>query len=228
VSNSPESKTPKWEKTGIFGREIEFVDCSPHVMSRIAATANREVAESFVRLLNSDGSQHIGRHPDNKVEFECNLNYGSIGSPPGGIIIKAVQMEDKFSIYHYKGIIYFTRSWTDELVFVAHTALDGQSLSLVKAYKNGEHELGDDFSRRELDFLFKSHCMDMIVPHPLPESLREKSIEEINAFSFGMFGRRAWFATCDDTMGLTSGSRYDFPLHDTKKTKSGSPTDNGK
>jgi hypothetical protein len=123
-------------------------------------------------------------------------------------------MEDKWDIFSCNGSLYFSRSWTGEFIIKVDTNRVENGLKFAHiqyakpAFYDNEHCLW------VVEYLFKSHCFDMIVPHPLPKTLSNDPVD-IVLYSFANFGRRGWFATFNCTLGIYNKDRYGFPPHDT-------------
>lgn len=62
-----EESEPTWiEREGNrFG--VRILDCRPVVMNTTAWTSDKEIAESFNRLRASDGTEYLGKMPDDGV-----------------------------------------------------------------------------------------------------------------------------------------------------------------
>ncbi len=202
--------TPMTSSTSNQDSSPGLIDCRELSLSMTSWTQNPEIAEIFFARQKADGSDLVGKLPNGAREFMCDLTYPIKTKPPQGPLFKAAQMEDKFNVYHYDGVFYFERSWTGELYFAVKAVWSENLLRFTTAYL--EEKRGDDelFARRVIDFLFKSHCLNMVVPHPVWPSLRKSDKKEIQLWSFSIFGRRAWHGSFDETIDLASDERYDF------------------
>ena len=184
---------------------VRCLDCRPFSQSMLSTTDDPKIVARFSALRASDGHEHAGMSPSNAVFVETNLTYRYDGDSEDGPLFVAEVMEDKWDIYLYDGYLYFTRSWTGELVFKARVEFGPgrASVSLVEIADRAAED--EAFALRQVDFLIKSHVMGREVPHPLPPDMPEE-IETIALYSFSSYGRKASFATFEDTTCLADGS----------------------
>lgn len=181
---------------------IRVLDCRPFSRSMISTTKDPGIANRFVQLRASDGREHVGKRPKDAIEAACALAYPAPDGTRDGPRFKADQMEDKWDVYLYEGVLYFARSWGGELIFTATTELRDGQLHLTSVAANPNPADGNpEIAVRVVDYLVKSHVLGREVPHPLPPSLNPDP-QAIAVFSFGSYGRRASFATFEDTLGI--------------------------
>lgn len=107
-------------------------------------------------------------------------------------------MEEKWDIYLYDGRVYFSRSWTGTLAFVAELTEDDDALRIARIWAPGSNE--PTHSVRQVDYLVKSHLYKRRVPHPLPDDL-EKDPDVVAMYSFSQYGRLCSFGSFGDTLG---------------------------
>lgn len=184
-------------------------DCLAFVQSMVSTTKDEDVAASFVALRTDLGRGHIGKTPDDAVELDCQLEYPLNGLLSDGALFKAQQMEDKWDIYIYQDRLYFCRSWTGDLLFVAQF-LSTSDRFVIHALWAPRELTADDprYPVRVLDYLVKSHVLLRRCPHPLPVELQQDA-SAIALFSFSQFGRHCCFGTYEET--LVSDLRKHLP-----------------
>jgi hypothetical protein len=178
---------------------VDGFDCLSFVRAMKAGAADPAVAQRFGELRKITGSSYAGQLPQDPVEIGSKLEY------PGeqvrdGMLYKAEKMEQKWDIYLYQQHLYFCRSWTGNLVYVAAFAMANGKISVDTIWAARE-ALSDEpsFAIREVDYLIKSHVMQARVPHPLPPDL-PKDAEAIGQYSFGQYGSMCCFGTYADTL----------------------------
>jgi len=178
---------------------VDGYDCLALVRAMQSITTDKNVAETFLTLRSSVGSNHLGQLPAGAAAIDHRLEYPCKGIADG-IVFKSRQMEQKWDIYLYGDRLYFCRSWTDALVFVANFSLTKDSLVVENIWVAADAmEGGRDHVVREVDYLIKSHLLRRAVPHPLPESL-PKEPGSIGLYSFSQYGNLCCFGTYDDTL----------------------------
>lgn len=109
-------------------------------------------------------------------------------------------MEHKWALYFHRGQIICIRSWTHRVEVLADARIDGEFLEITTV--RGTFVFEDEepeFTVRVLDFLLRSHALDMIYPVPLPPgplpSGIEQDLQQAAIWCMSCFGNRAHFAT---------------------------------
>ena len=199
---APASSPPlKWMETDDSRNpfKIPGFECLENVMSLISTTTKENV-ESFFRLRGDFGSHLKGKLPEDAVEISCLLEYAYTGEIADGAIFKAKKMEEKWDIYLYQPRIYFCRSWTGTLNYVADMEVVDGKIRITKIYAP-RAVVGDEpeYVIGQVDYLKKSHLYNLARPHPVPKSMARDALV-VGAFSFHQYGHRCCFATWEDTI----------------------------
>ena len=177
---------------------IDVFDCSEFCQSMTSMTSDQDVVARFVPLRSSIGEEYRGTLPPSPVTIDCNLAYAFSGEPQDGALFKAELMEDKWDIYLYDRCLYFARSWTGQLNYVAAVNFK-QGESRIRSVSVGsECNPDSQFTVGSVDYLIKSHIYQLLVPHPVPPQI-PRDPKSVTMFSFSQFGRRACFGTYEDT-----------------------------
>ena len=165
----------------------------------VSSTADPNVAAKFTALRHSSGAEHRGKRPANVIEVECDLSYPYSSEIREGTLFVAQAMEDKWDIYWYDAHFYFARSWTGALAFRAGVHVSPSHVAIRSIDAHTEFAAAGPASVIcQVDFLLKSHLFNQLVPHPLPADLPEDK-QTIALYSFSQYGRRAAFASFEDT-----------------------------
>jgi hypothetical protein len=178
---------------------VEVLDCSVYATSMLSTTKDLQVANQYSVLRTSSGEEFRGRSPQDARKVACSLTYPVAKPPSHGPVFKSQAMEDKWDIYFYDGSLYFTRSWTGDLVFRAEVrfAEEQARIALIETSLKDDE---DQFVVQQVDFLIKSHLLGLASPHPLPKSRRMDPAYVLATFSFSLFGRRGLYGTFEDTL----------------------------
>jgi hypothetical protein len=185
------------ESSNPFG--VRCLDCRSFSRAWLSTTQDPGVAARFSELRKSTGEQYVGRLPPNGVMVPCDLSYPPIGQIEDGRLFVAEVMEDKWDIYLYNGYLYFARSWTGDLVFRARIAFTASGANVTSIDADAQAASpSPTYIVQQVDFLVKSHLYRREVPHPLPADLADE-IQSIALYSFSQYGRRASFASYEDT-----------------------------
>jgi len=193
---------PVWLEPNQNPFGIKVLDVRKYCQSMICWTTDKKVAKKFNKLRNSIGEKYIGKQPDNSIGIECNLHYSHPGSGPDGPIFKATEMEDKWDIYIHNNFLYFARSWSGDLIFLTKVEFTGKEVVIGHISANSDFVNSDKLNAiSQVDYIIKSHLFKVEVPHSLPTNFQGNNTE-IAEYSFSTYGRRASFATYEDTVQL--------------------------
>jgi hypothetical protein len=202
----------QWYTLPVDGEEVSYLDCRPFCLTMSSLTGDKETVNTFGRLRSDNGGYFRGKTPANHGQLDCAITIPFTGILKNGPLYKATQMEDKFDIYHYDGMLYFARSWSGLLLIKANVSLekDGLKISQIDYDKN---YYDASYCLAVMAYLLKSHMLDMVVLHPLPSKIGN-NIRDILLYSFSEFGRRGWFASHFNGIGLLGKEKYNFLPHD--------------
>ena len=118
---------------------LEGFDCYGFTSSMLSTTKDPEVARSFVTLRSDDGQALRNALPEDSVEIRCSLSYSRDGEICDGVLFRSAVMEEKWDIYLYDGRVYFSRSWTGTLAFVAELTEDDDALRIALIWAPGSN-----------------------------------------------------------------------------------------
>ena len=177
---------------------IDVLDCLAFCQSMMSSSDDLRIASTFAQLRSSAGEKNRGKLPDNAKSSECDLKYPYDGEPADGALFKAQEMEHKWDIYLYDNRIYFARSWTGDLIYVAEVRFDADCVCLICVTSNEERTSDSEFAIASVDYLLKSHIYRCLLPHPLPNDLSNDA-DQVAFFAFGQYGRFAGLASFGDT-----------------------------
>jgi hypothetical protein len=188
---------PGWLRGNASPIPMDIFDCRAVALTWMSTTKDPDIADSFVHQRRSDGTEYIDTVPEQAVLADADLDIDLGGFElKQGPLFKAKQMEDKWDIYHYAELFYFVRSWTGDLVHVAH-GMEHKGVLHIDMIATASDKLDErdrTFFIREIYFLIVNHVLDAMFPHPIPAYLAD-SDESILAFSFSEFGRRGLYGT---------------------------------
>ncbi|HSR51643.1 MAG TPA: hypothetical protein VLV83_12510, partial [Acidobacteriota bacterium] len=180
---------------------VRMLDCRSYTRSAPANSDNPSVAARFLRLREAQPSDFQGRTPDEAVSIECDLSFPARESSPGPIH-RARVMEDKWDVYQVGNDWYFISNWTGEPLYILSTEEEGggvkaNRLQASLALADGDQQL----ALRQADYLAKHYIYEWGGPLPLPAGFPQEA-RKIAEYAFEKYGRRASFATYDDTLPL--------------------------
>lgn len=183
---------------------IEVFDCGAFCQSMASMSSDPNVAARFVGLRSSSGEEYRGKLPPKPVAIDCNLAYPFSDESQDGPLFKADVMEDKWDIYLYDDCLYFARSWTGQLNYVAAVRFEQDEARLRSVTVSSKCNPDPRFTIGTVDYLIKSHIYRQLLPHPQPLQF-PRDPKSVTMFSFSQFGRWARFGTYEDTTQLCCG-----------------------
>jgi hypothetical protein len=163
----------------------------------MTTTEDPEIAETFLRNRSAVGKEYVDEKPEHPIEVDVTYRF-ELGKTviANGPLFMAGQMEEKWDIFHYDGVLYFVRSWTGTLAHVAQCrVVDGMlEVSSIVTDASTLDERDVMFFVREVFFLIVSHVLGVVYPHPLMTCLPMDD-DSILKFSFSRYGKRGLFAS---------------------------------
>ena len=176
---------------------VTVFDCRGVFANMTSASSDPDIARRFVEGRASDGSGLVGAVLPFETRFREPLYYPAKPFRAQGVVVMAGQMEDKWDVFRQADGLYFTRSWTGELVYRTQIAVDGKT-AYVLGIQSPE-AFDPELAEREIDFLVVSYAFGMPFPHQLSPDL-PKTASHVIARSWSHHGRRGCFPTYDDTL----------------------------
>jgi hypothetical protein len=199
-------------KESPFGMDV--LDCRPTAQTYLSTTTDEKIAASFVANTRSNGTEFIGKLPENPVKYDAQFSFKlkHVRIKDGPLFVASC-MEEKWNIYYYNQIMYFVRSWTGILVYTALCDINDDTLLLTSiAMKEQSINPRDpSFALREVFFLVVSHVIGDAYPHPVPARIGFDE-SDILGFSFSQYGRMGLFAAAPPSPKATTEPDLPLPL----------------
>lgn len=204
------------EKENIFGMKI--LDIRSFTQNMATTIKDTKIAESFETLAKSKGEQYKDQLPENHSTINCNLEYSCRGADTGSIYT-APEMEIKWHIFYHGNFFFFIRSWTGELVHRAHISFENNFLTIrsIDTTKNELRFIDNESIIREVDFLIKSHLFKILAPHPVSKEMIKEEPLRIAISSYSLYGKKACYASAEDTTVFTYEKYIDIIRRDQNK-----------
>lgn len=106
-----------------FGKKLKrFFRCIKRLFVK---PTPEELADRKWDAIRENPENYKGEKPDNSGTFTCDLKVPGSGKIPEGIIYESQDMSEKWDVFFYGRYLYFTRSWTGELIYKAKTEIRG-------------------------------------------------------------------------------------------------------
>jgi Ankyrin repeats (3 copies) len=174
---------------------VRLLDVRSLTMTMLSTSRDPNCAANAVSFRGDDGTSFIGEEPAVKRTIESNLRFPIDRCLADGILFTPREMEQKWAIFYYHGALIFVRSWLRCVQVVASIEVH-DDIAVVTAVRGtflSEDET-PEFTLRILDYLIRSHALDMVYPVPLPFDLADDP-ESAAIWCMSAFGNRAYYAT---------------------------------
>jgi hypothetical protein len=199
----------KWVEAADNPFQVRLLDCRPYTQAAVCVTSDEDEARRFGALRAGDGSEHRGRLPDRATEYPCRLEFPSWDRAAEGPLFLADEMEDKWDLFRYDDRLYFADSWTGRLRLVAETVRGDQTVVVVRVFgPESSAPLSPPLAVRQADYLLKSHAFNAMCPHTVPPDVPPEP-GQVATYSFVTYGRRAYFASYEDTTAVRGAQATD-------------------
>jgi hypothetical protein len=200
IKEKPEQKYRfQWYDIGKgnpFNKKI--LDCRDYTQNNRATTRDSRIAERFNLLRQSNGKEYVSQGFEKKMAIKTNLKYPPTDAPLTDLLVKSTSFDEKWDIYVYDNRIYFTRSWTGELVYKAFATVNTENVTIYKVELQDNDSVDKSMAISNVHFLVTTQLLNGIIPHRVPTNL--KTDMEIAHYSFSQFGNGCWYATHDDIL----------------------------
>jgi hypothetical protein len=174
---------------------VPVLDVRPVTLCMLATSSDRKCAENALSFLQDDGTSFIGAEPavDRTIKASLRFRIGRVLAD--GALFIPTEMEHKWAMYYHRGQILCVRSWLRQVYAVAEVKVDGDQIEITCV----RGTLADDdevpaFTVRVLDYLIRSHALNMQYPAPLPVGIVADP-KRAAMWCMSRFGNRALFAT---------------------------------
>ncbi len=194
----PRTQELRWLQPHENGFGQRVFDCRKIALHFNSSTRNQDVIQRFEKLKRSNGKEYDMQLPQQPVKYRFDVTYPKKNySSHEGAVCKATTMEQKWNIYRWGNRLYFVKSWTGELKYVAVCSEDTENVTIHYIYADADliYERDVAYIGRRLDFLIQSHLFQKNLPHPLPNYLEQDDDQTIISFSFSEYGNKGCFAT---------------------------------
>lgn len=173
----------------------EVLDCRAVALRFTSMTSDKNVAERFTRLRESEGRECRSRLPEHAITFECDLRFPFNGQHDDGPVFRASAMEENWDFYTYDQRLYIRRSWTGSLQHVGELEYHRDAVLVRRLHCNNETIYGSrGFARAQVHFLIVTHMGQKLIPFPIPPNCARTETRTIALGGFNCYGRRSQFA----------------------------------
>ena len=194
---NPETKATEfnWIDAAENPWKVPVLDVRPITLNVVSTSTNFEYASNAVSYGQDDGTGFIGQEPENPGTVETNLTYHRDRILAPGALFIPREMEHKWAIYFHEDTIICIRGWLRKVQVVADVEQEAEYVRIksVRGTFTDDAE-SPEFTERVLDYLLRSHALNLLYPAPLPEGT-EAIPEKAAYWCFSLFGNMAHVAT---------------------------------
>lgn len=174
---------------------VPVLDVRPVTLEMLSASKDALCAENLNSFSRETGVCFLEDKPRVDREIPASLRFPIHGMLYDGALFTPDKMEHKWAIFYHQGKILCVRSWLRQLEVCADTTMDGDELKITRI--RGVFDVdteSPDFTVRTLDYLLRSHALNMTYPAPLHD---DPEIDpKLSAFwCMSKFGNQVSFAT---------------------------------
>jgi hypothetical protein len=175
--------------------KVPVLDVRPFTLGSLSVTQDQQCAMNAISFGRDDGTGFIGVEPPVARQVTAGLRFRVDRILADGALFLPGEMEHKWALYFHRQQIICIRSWTRRVAAVADALVAGDFLEVTEirgVFCSEDEE--PEFSVRVLDFLLRSHALDMVFPVPLPPGM-EQDPARAALWCMSHFGKLAHFAT---------------------------------
>jgi hypothetical protein len=175
----------------------QCLDCRAYALGVQLVTKDSEALERFADSTQSDGSELDGQSPENSwlVDVKWTFDYEQSETIQSGM--RPQVAEDMWMIDCRGSRLYFRRSWSGQLVFMANfNRIPAGGASITRLWVPGDepfNQQSPEYLAAYVRHLIDTHLLGTLTPFPIPPDF-PKDEEKIAQFVFHSVGRRGWLA----------------------------------
>jgi hypothetical protein len=194
-----EDPTPEvsWVEAADNPWGVRVLDVRPVTLTMLSSSADPQCAANALSFGQEDGTAFIGELPPVTRTTQASLTFPIDGGLAEGVLFQPREMEHKWALFYLRGHVICVRSWQRKVLAVARLELhENENYAEVTEVRGvfGEQDEDPELTVRTLDYLLRSHALDLTYPAPLSAGQAEDP-KAAAWWCFSMFGNRARYAT---------------------------------
>lgn len=185
----------KWVEAADNSWGVRVLDVRPVTHNMLLVTGNRHQASNAVSWRGDDGTSFIEEEPPVNRLIQANLRFPIDRILAEGVLFIPDEMEHKWALFYHRGEIICVSSWLRQVFVVARVEGQDSHVAITEVRGTfGTEDEAPEFTVRVLDYLLRSHTLDIEYPAPLPADM-EWTPQRAAEWCMFRFGNRASFAT---------------------------------
>jgi len=179
---------------------VQLLDVRPFTQTMLSTSVDPRCATNAVSFGQDDGQGFVGEIPQSDLRLAIDLRYPVDHRIADGVLFIPRQMEHKWALFVHQGTIICVRSWTRQVQAIAHFTVQDGYAQIYELHGTLLPDHADArTNQRLLDFLLRSHALQLPYPVPLPVGL-ELSPDAAAIWCMAQFGKLALFATAEEVL----------------------------
>lgn len=216
MSDAPQLPDIPWIPPDKNPWMIPLLDVRPITQGMVSTSQDSESARNAASFGGDDGTGFAGQEPPVPRSTPSTLRYRRDRLLADGALFIPTCMEHKWALYHHDGEILVVRSWQRKVYVAAQVEQEGDAVRIESIHGTITGDPGEPprFTERVLDFLIRSHALDLVYPAPLPPGA-EKDPARAGLLCFSFYGNLAQVAAAEEPPADTPAAplRSDSLLH---------------
>ncbi|MEZ4389626.1 MAG: ankyrin repeat domain-containing protein [Polyangiales bacterium] len=189
---------PAWIDAAESPFGVRALDVRPITLGTLSASKDPVMASNAVSYGGETGRSFAAQRPQSARVAAITLRYRAPEGVHDGALFIPTEMEDKWALFVVEAELLLVRSWRREVLLRAPMTLEGDEVVIgpPRGFVCREDE-GDAYTRRALDFILRTHALELPWPAPLlPDGGDDPRARALECMS--MFGRSAHYASHDE------------------------------
>lgn len=176
---------------------VRLLDVRPLTQTMLSTSRDPSCAENAVSFGGDDGTSFVGVAPPSARVVPSALRYPVDRVLADGVLFTPSVMEHKWALFVHGGELICVRSWTRRVQLTARIQIESDRavLSQVRGTFSDDGE-PPELTLRLLDFLVRSHALNLPHPVTLPPGL-EQDPHTAALWCMSTFGKLACFAAAE-------------------------------
>jgi hypothetical protein len=182
---------------------LKLLDLRPLTQNMLSTSTDPQMATNAVSYGAEDGTNFWNTPPNSQKHTFIDLSISVDRFLQPGVLFIPSTMEHKWAIYFDGENLIFIRSWLRQVFVVAKTTQKDSQLYIETATGEFTENESLAFTKAVLNYLLISHCINEVVPAPLPIDL-ESDTRSAGLWAFSAYGNMAHIGTFDEKFIATT------------------------
>jgi hypothetical protein len=151
---------------------VPVLDVRPVTQHMLSTSQDPKCAENAISFRGDDGTGFIGEEPPEGRAVAASLRFRIDRMLADGVLFSPSEMEHKWAIFYHRRQILCVRSWLRRVHVIGEVEERGDHVEITTirgAFSDREEDPA--WTARMMDYLLRSHALDIVHPVPLPPGM---------------------------------------------------------